>query len=235
MAGSRPLTHSEERLLVRRVRRLNSRDRALITSQLFLGFRISEVLALKVGHVFCGGRVRPRVALPPRFLKGGRGTTRTIPIGPELHRALERYLGMRTQGEELQPEAPLFLSPRRGPAGAARPLCRSMAEKIIRKALHGLGSDPLGLSTHSLRKTFAVRLYEASDHDLLVVRDGLGHRSVAVTQVYLPRRMERVEQLIRESDWTRLRRGSKAAAAAGDGMSAVAAKASSPEIAVKAA
>ena len=95
MAGSRPLTPSEERHLVRQIRRINARDRALISAQLFLGFRISEVLALTIGHVWDGSRIRARVALPPRFLKGGFGTTRTIPIGPELRRALERYLAQR--------------------------------------------------------------------------------------------------------------------------------------------
>ena len=46
-------------------------------------------------------------------------------------------------------------------------------------------------------------LYEASGHDLLIVRDGLGHRSVAVTQVYLPTSRARVESLILRTDWTR--------------------------------
>jgi integrase len=207
MAGSRPLTKSEERLLVRRTRRINARDRALITAQLFLGFRISEILALTVGHVLVEGRIRPRVALPPRFLKGKRGTTRTVPVGPELQRALEHYLTRRARWEDLRPEAPLFLSPRKDPDGAPQPICRSMAEKIIRKALRGLGTDPQGLSTHSLRKSWAGRLYEASNHDILVVRDGLGHSSVSVIQVYLPTSGTRVEEFIRRSDWTRSRKG----------------------------
>ncbi len=159
MAGSRPLTKSEERLLVRRIKRINRRDRALIMAQLFLGFRISEILALTVGHVLVDGRIRPRVVLPPRFLKGMRGTARIIPVGPGLKRVLERYLEKRGRREELRSDAPLFLSPRKGPDGAPQGICRSMAEKIIRKELQGLGTDPQGLSTHSLRKTFAVRLY----------------------------------------------------------------------------
>ena len=46
-------------------------------------------------------------------------------------------------------------------------------------------------------------MYETSGHDILVVRDGLGHRSVAVTQEYLPTNRERVDEFIRRSDWTR--------------------------------
>lgn len=63
--------------------------------------------------------------------------------------------------------------------------------------------DPQSLSTHSLRKSWSVRLYEASGHDLLVVRDGLGHRSVAVTQAYLPTDQAKMEDLILCGDWTR--------------------------------
>lgn len=47
-----------------------------------------------------------------------------------------------------------------------------------------------------------MRLYEASGHDLFIVRDSLGHRSVAVTQVYLPTARARVESLILQTDWT---------------------------------
>ncbi len=52
----------------------------------------------------------------------------------------------------------------------------------------------------------ALRIYHASGHDLLVFRDELGHGSVAVTQIHLPTDRARVEELIRKSDWTRLRK-----------------------------
>src|ERR1019366_8160656 len=103
MAGSRPLTPREERLLLRHIRRINARDRALISAQLFLGFRISEILTFTIGHVMHHGAIRERVALPPRFKKGKRGTTRTVLIGQELRRALERYLFRRAARGPLQP------------------------------------------------------------------------------------------------------------------------------------
>lgn len=108
-------------------------------------------------------------------------------IGPELRRALERYLRRRARHAELRSHDPLFLSSRHGPSDV-KAICRSMAEKIIKRALIAVCDDPQGLSTHSLRKSWGLWLYRASGHDLLVVRDGLGHGSVAVTQVYLPTR-----------------------------------------------
>jgi len=203
MAGSRSLTTAEERLLVRRIRKINARDCALVCAQLFLGFRISEILALTIGHVLYRGRIRDRIALPPRFLKGQRGTTRSVPVGPGLQRALERYLEKRARRAPLLSEAPLFLSRQHGANWAAKPLSRSSAEKIIKRQLGGICADPQGLSTHSLRKSWASRLYEKSGHDILIVRDGLGHRSVAVTQRYLPVRRAEVDAFILQSDWTR--------------------------------
>ena len=49
------------------------------------------------------------VSAPIRFLKGRRGTTRSVPIGPDLRRALELYLAFRA---DLTGDAPLLLSPR---------------------------------------------------------------------------------------------------------------------------
>jgi integrase len=164
---------------------------------------ISEVLALAVGHVLHHGQPRSHVALPPRFLKGKRGNTRSVPIGPELHRALEHYFARRTRKAPFTPDEPLFRSRFHAADGGPKPITRSMAEKIIKSAFRVISDDTQGLSSHSLRKSWAMRLYEASGHDLLIVRDGLGHRSVAVTQVYLPTARAHVESLILKTDWTR--------------------------------
>jgi integrase len=170
---------------------------------MFLGFRISEVLALTIGHVLHHGQLRSHVALPPRFLKGKRANTRSVPIGPELRRALERYVAQRTRAHPLSPIEPLFRSRFHGANGGPKPITRSMAEKIIKRAFRVISDDTQGLSSHSLGKSWALRLYEASGHDLIIVRDGLGHGSVAETQVYLPTARARVESLILKTDWTR--------------------------------
>lgn len=171
------------------------------------------MLALTIGHVLHHGQIRSHVALPPRFLKGKRGNTRSVPIGPELRRALDRYLAQRAREKPVAPTEPLFRSRFHAADGGPKPITRSMAEKIIKRAFRVISEDTLGLSSHSLRKSWAMRLYEASGHDLLIVRDGLGHRSVAVTQVYLPTARARVESLILKTDWTRrYSRGSETAA-----------------------
>lgn len=93
MAGRRSLTQEEERRLLRTVRAMEPRDRALVTAQWMTGFRISEVLSWTVGTVMRNGALVSKIGLPPRKMKGGYGKTRWVPLLPELHRAQESYIG----------------------------------------------------------------------------------------------------------------------------------------------
>ena len=204
MAGSRSLTSTEERSLIRALRKLSARDRALIATQAFTGFRISEVLSLTIGQVFRNGRIVEKLGVRPKHLKGHYGNTRWVPVGPELRRTLETYLTSRARKEELNPASPLFLSREHGEGGVAKALSRSGAEKLIRRTLRSIAEcDGQRLSSHSLRKSWARRLYEKSGHNMLMVRDGLGHSSVAITEMYLSVNRDELEEVIKASDWTR--------------------------------
>lgn len=207
MAGSRSLNSTEERLLIRSIRRVGARDRALVATQLFTGFRVSEVLSLTVGQVLdARGQIRAKIGVRPRNLKGNYGSTRWIPVSPELQRALENYLTRRAKREDLKSEAPLFLSREHNTDGTPKALSRSGAEKLIRTMLRQVGQGDLEtLSTHSLRKTWARKLYDLSCHDLILVKEGLGHSSVSVTQAYLACDRQRLDALILKGDRSRRR------------------------------
>jgi integrase len=205
MPGARPLTPIEERKLVRLARRLPLRENCLLNAQLWTGYRIAEILRWTVGHVSdASGQVRDKVGLRPAHLKGGYGSTRWIPIGPELRRALAAYLAQRRQSGPLAPEDPLFLSRHHHPDGTGKPICSSSAEKMIRRRLRQIADgDTQRLSTHTLRKSWAKRLYERSGHDLILVRDGLAHSCVSVTQRYLSGDGQKLDACILAGDWTR--------------------------------
>ncbi|MDX2186709.1 MAG: tyrosine-type recombinase/integrase [Opitutaceae bacterium] len=209
---SRPLSVTEEKKLVQRLRKGSARNRALILAQLFLGFRISEILALNVEHVCLQGKIRDRITLPPRFLKGHYGRTRSVPVVPELRRALSGYLEERSRSTGLKPCDPLFPSRNHGLGDLPKRLMRSAAEKLIKASLCGiLKLDPHGLSSHSLRKTYATRVYTLTGHDLVSTRDALGHSSVAVTQVYLNANQSKIDEAVMRRDWTRVRRPAQSA------------------------
>jgi integrase len=186
MAGCRPLTNYEIRSLRRALRRFSPRDRALVTTQLLTGFRISEVLSLTVGSVFRNGQLVSKIGVAPRDMKGGYGTTRWVPMLPSLARALEEQLGWLRKRYELTPDLPLFLSRQDNPDGTARSVNRESARQIIHRAFRLAGIEDDGrLGTHTLRKSFALNVYEASGKDLMVLKKALNHSSVSVTQRYL--------------------------------------------------
>ena len=60
---------------------------------------------------------------------------------------------------------------------------RQTAHDMLKKAFMAAGLNGK-LATHSLRKSFAQRVYEQSG-DIYLVQELLGHRNIATTQKYL--------------------------------------------------
>jgi hypothetical protein len=179
MAGRRPLTQSEERQLLRLVRKLHPRNRALITTQWFTGFRIHEILSLTVASVLRSGAIVSQIGITPRFLKGNYGCTRWVPVLPELHRALTRQLWWLDRKFGLRPDLTLFPSRKRCRGGVVRAICRTQAHDIVKATFHQAGIEDDGrLGTHSLRKTFARNVYKHSGNDLMVLKAALHHSDV---------------------------------------------------------
>lgn len=204
MAGRRPLNRDEERRLLRVVRTLEPRTRALITAQWMTGFRISEILRWTVGTVQRNGQLVSKIGLPPRQMKGGYGQTRWVPMLPELQRALRSYLGWLQRRIVLTPTLPLFLSRETDGEGNARALSPDMARHIIKAVFARAGIEDDGrLGSHTLRKTWARSLYESSGRDILIVSAGLNHSSVAVTQAYLQPEEDDLMAAMQACDFTR--------------------------------
>lgn len=207
----RPLSAAEEERLVAVARRNpRRRDRALLLTQLFTGFRIAEVLSIRLHQVQRKGSLLPRIGVQPRFLKGKRGCTRWVPITPELRTSLELHLHqMQAQALAAGHEGPLPgdwpLFPRTAiGAKTPQPLRPWAARKIFRPMFaQARCRDDGRLGTHTLRKTFAGKIHELSGHDIHVTRAALGHSSISVTERYLEADPREVRRLILKSDWTR--------------------------------
>lgn len=204
MPGRRPLTPLEERQLLRVVRQLPARDQALVTTQWFSGARISEVLALKIKDVWRNGSLVSKIGFAPRILKGHYGTTRWVPVVPELARALERHLGVLRRALELSGDLPLFLSRQENADGTARALSREGARLILRQVFDRAGIEDDGrLGTHSLRKTWARAVYRNSGNDIALLRVALGHSDVSVSQRYLEVDADELAAAVLACDFTR--------------------------------
>lgn len=170
------------------------RDRALFITGIRTGLRISELLSLRISQVWSQSQIVSRVYVERRAVKGRR-EGRSLPIHPEAADALRAWLLERTQQEGffLDPNAPVF-SGRKG----NQPLTRQAAGRILRQALNRAGV--VGRKgTHVCRKTFAARLYQTLEHDLLRTSRALGHTSILSTLSYLSFHQDEIDAAILSS------------------------------------
>lgn len=178
MIGSRPLTQEEIKYILLAFHgHYAARNRALFVLGLKTGFRISELLSLKVCDVYQDGAVLDSVGVHRSSMKG-TGASRRVPLNQEAKEALLEWLN--TMGN-CRPETWLFESQRRG-----KPLDASRAWVIFEEAYDEAGVDRVSkLGTHCMRKTFAQGVYQALGHDLVKTQRALGHKSINSTVAYL--------------------------------------------------
>ena len=138
------------------------RDRVLVVLMLRTGIRLSSALALDVGDVDLDDGV-----LLLRNVKGGRAERAFL--GPAIRDLLGEYLGERLDG-------PVFV--RRD----GRRISVRQAQRRFRAWRERAGVTR-SVTPHSLRHSFAMSLYEATN-DVLLVKRALHHRSVNSTLVY---------------------------------------------------
>lgn len=186
-----PLHPAEEKQLLQAINAWPLRDRSLIELGLRTGFRASELSSLTVGQVWDGHRVADELTVSRRNLKGGRGQrrravrSRTVPLGDSPKAILHEYLTsrIRTQGgESIQPSEPLFKSAKTSPRGLAPWMINHLVKRAC--ALAGLPQNGR-YGSHSLRKSFCLRIYKASGNDINLTRAAMGHSDVGITQRYL--------------------------------------------------
>ena len=151
-----------------------ARDRTLIGFLLATGARLGSALALDVADIDLDAQEAHLAEL-----KGGGLLTVYL---PESAVALLRAVidGRRT--------GPLFCAQGGG---------RLSARHVQRRFEHWLevAGIPPRYSPHSLRHTFATRLYERTG-DILVVKEALGHKSITSTMVYARASRDRVRTAV---------------------------------------
>ena len=151
------------------------------------GMRVSELQGLN----------KPDLDLISQQVKvRGKGRKeRIVPVGDHAQLAIRNYEAKRDElngklGGKVDRRA-LFV----GRTG--KRLTVRAVQKLMSKFLSQVDEDA-GLSTHSLRHTFATHLLDAGA-DLRAVQELLGHASISTTQIYTHTSVERLKQVYRKS------------------------------------
>ncbi|MBI4423546.1 MAG: tyrosine-type recombinase/integrase [Elusimicrobia bacterium] len=180
MKGCRPLEAAEiETVLASFAGEYAPRDRALFLLGVRSGFRISELLSLTIGDVLQAGRLVERVAVRRRNMKK-KIEGRAVVLHPQARAALEAWVRELQAEGHAAPETFVFRSRK----GENSPIGRVQAWRILNTRFAAAGMVGK-LGTHSMRKTFAARVYERLGRDLLRTAAALGHRNINSTVQYL--------------------------------------------------
>ena len=181
MKGTRPLNNGE----IRRVSAAFTgtyeiRNRGLFMLGVSTGGRISELLSLTIGDVYQNGRAVSDLLYSKSVVKGGE-VSRAVPVNVDGRVAIDALIDWhREKYALLAPSRPLF--PSRNQKGTVA-MNRQTAHEMLKAAFLAAGLNGK-IATHSLRKSFAQRVYEQSG-DIYLVQELLGHRSVSTTQKYI--------------------------------------------------
>ncbi len=165
------------------------RDHALLLFLYNTGARVSEALAVQVQDL--------DLITPPQVrLHGKGGKDRICPLWSETANALQRLPTVR----QADPGTTLFLNSR------GKPLTRDGAAYILRKytAMAARDVPTIGqrrITPHVLRHSCAVALLQAGI-DITVIRDYLGHTSVATTNRYVTTNLKMKREVL-EAFWLR--------------------------------
>jgi site-specific recombinase XerD len=178
MKGSRPLTRENMKAVLKAASAI--REKTLLTLGFCTGYSISELLSLTVADVCSRGEIHSHVSVKASNTKTKTG--RTVLLNSDAKKALAALVQF-LKAKGLGDDAPLFLSQKRTVNGGLKAISRQQAHDIL-KALFALIGEFGNVSTHTLRKTFAARVYEMTGK-LELVQIALGHKSINSTISYL--------------------------------------------------
>lgn len=177
---TRALTRNEVRQVMNACK--NKRDKALLAIGFNCGYRISEILSLKIKDV-CNIRnskifIRDVIRVAKDNMKGKK-KDRAIRLNSDAKKVLLPYL-LSTINENIS-DKPLFNGRKNS---GKKAITRQHAWRIITDLSEKVFGTSEGIGTHSLRKSFATHMYFITK-DYRRVSKYLGHAFVITTERYI--------------------------------------------------
>lgn len=175
MKGCRPLTTEEYEQVKNAFD--NLRDKCLFVLGTRTGFRISELLSMKVSDVSGENGVFKSVKVRRGYMKN-KSESREIVLHKEARETIKEYL----MSVGLDEADWLF------------PYTRQAAHNALKKAFKNCGLSGT-LSTHTMRKTFAKNVFK-NTNNIYKTKQALGHKDVGTTVKYLVVDQDEIDQAI---------------------------------------
>lgn len=175
MIGSKPLSDYEVTQMLSELK--NNRDKCLFILGLKTGFRISEILSIKASDVTQYGKIRDSITVSRSSMKG-KLSSRNVILHPDAKKALEAMVVLTMDKDQK-----LF------------PVGRMQAHRILKEAAQRAKIEGK-VSSHSMRKSFAKKVYHALGKDLVNTQRAMGHKSIQSTISYLSFEEDKINQAI---------------------------------------
>ena len=167
-----------------------ARDKAIFAVGRYTGERISAILHLQIKDVVQAGRIADAVTYR-RASRKGKVEGRTVKLHREAKKALAVWVNQLAKDTVLVADDFVFQSRK----GQNRPISRIQYHRILKDAIQ-VNELSGKVATHSMRKTFADRVYEALGRDIFRTQKALGHKNINSTVQYLSFKEQDIEDAI---------------------------------------
>lgn len=182
MKGNRSLTDSEiQKCLNGFEGRFQLRNQALFVLGLNSGFRISELLSLKIKDVMPYNEIADYITVQRKNVKK-KTQGQTVVVNDVTKKYLKNYLDQFESIFDYPISKDYYLF--KSQIGQNKAICTKQGENIL-KATYRINELTGPLATHALRKTYAKNMHEALGGDINKTRVAMRHKEVSSTQSYL--------------------------------------------------
>lgn len=154
------------------------RDYCILVLFLNCGMRLSELVSLNLNDV--------RHGTSTIKITGKGNKERIVYLNNACTDAIDQYLKVRPKDGLIDKEA-LFISSQK------KRLSPKTVQFIVKKYLAKIELGGPGYSVHKLRHTAATLMYQHGHVDIRVLKDILGHESLATTEIYTHLSSEQME------------------------------------------
>ncbi len=146
------------------------RDYCILTLFLNCGMRLSELVGLDLSDIKSDNSV---------VITGKGNKQRVVFLNGACGSAIQNYIKVRPNDGILATDRnALFISRNR------RRISNKTVQHIVKTYIEKAGLSGQGFTTHKLRHTAATLMYQQGKVDVRVLKEVLGHASLATTQIY---------------------------------------------------